>query len=133
MSYYPLIGSIIITRYKKNVSCASKIYSPSILSYDTKRSKVSEKADPHYLYPKTDFEGYRNNAKKEFEENNNYIGEVFHQEPDHPSTFMEMVKERTRTISVVNDERLQVLPLKVIWDVTINRFEVFRDNVEGHY
>jgi hypothetical protein len=29
---------------------------------------------------KTDFEGYRNSAKKEFEENQNYIGdEEFHQ------------------------------------------------------
>jgi hypothetical protein len=53
-----------------------------------------------------DFEGYRNNAKKKFEENQNYIGdEKFHQEPDHPSTFMKMVKERIRKISAVNDER----------------------------
>jgi hypothetical protein len=46
---------------------------------------------------------------------------------------MKMVKERTRTMSVVNDERRQVLPSKIIWDGTINRFEVFRNNVEGHY
>jgi hypothetical protein len=46
---------------------------------------------------------------------------------------MKMVKERTLTISAVNDERCQVLPSKVIWDGTINRFEVFRNNVEGHY
>jgi hypothetical protein len=47
-------------------------------------------------HPKT--EGYRKNAKKEFEENQNYVGdEEFHQEPDHPSTFMKMVKERTWT------------------------------------
>jgi hypothetical protein len=51
-----------------------------------------------------------NNAKKEFEENHNYIGEEFHQEPDHPSTFMKMVKERTPTMSAVNDESRQVLP-----------------------
>jgi hypothetical protein len=51
----------------------------------------------------------------EFEENQNYIGdEEFHQEPDHPSTFMKMVKERTRTMSAVNDERWQVLPSKII-------------------
>jgi hypothetical protein len=86
----------------------------------------------HLLKP--DFERYRNNAKKEFEENKNYIGdEEFHQEPDHPSTFMKMGKERTRTMSAVNDERHQVLPSKVIWDGTIDRFEVFRNNVEGHY
>jgi hypothetical protein len=39
-----------------------------------------------------------------------------------------MVKERTRAISAVNDERRQVLPSKFIW-----RFGVFRNNVEGHY
>jgi hypothetical protein len=46
---------------------------------------------------------------------------------------MKMVKERTRTMSAVNDERRQVLPSKVIWDGIIDRFEVFRNNVEGHY
>jgi hypothetical protein len=46
---------------------------------------------------------------------------------------MKMVKERTRTLSAVNDERRQILPSKVIWDGTIDRFEVFRNNVEGHY
>jgi hypothetical protein len=44
--------------------------------------------------------GYRNNAKKEFKENQNYVGENFHQEPDYPSTFMRMVKERSQTMSV---------------------------------
>jgi hypothetical protein len=43
---------------------------------------------------------------------------------------MKMVKERTRTISAANDERRQVLPSKVIWDGSIDRFEVFRNNVE---
>jgi hypothetical protein len=46
---------------------------------------------------------------------------------------MKMVKERTQTMSAVNDERRQVLTLKVIWDETIDRLEVFRNNVEGHY
>jgi hypothetical protein len=46
---------------------------------------------------------------------------------------MKMIKERTRTMSAVNDERRQVLTSKVIWDGTIDRFEVFRNNVEGHY
>jgi hypothetical protein len=36
-------------------------------------------------------------------------------------------------MSAVNDERRQVLPSKVIRDGTIDRFEVFRNNVEGHY
>jgi hypothetical protein len=143
MPHDSFIRSIIITRSKKSVSCGIKISSPSVLSHDTKASKVSEKDSPHDFYPKnfnhtfvpkSDFEGYRNNAKKEFEENQNYIGdEEFHQEPDHPTIFMKMVKERTRTMLAVNDERRQVLPSKVIWDGTIDRFEVFRNNVDGHY
>jgi hypothetical protein len=65
----------------------------------------------HAFLPKPDFEEYKKNAKKEFEENQNFVGgEEFHQEPYHPSTFMKMVKERTRTISAVNDERRQILP-----------------------
>jgi hypothetical protein len=40
---------------------------------------------------------------------------------------------RTRTLSAVNDERRQVLPSKVIWDRTIDRFEVFRNHVECNY
>jgi hypothetical protein len=46
---------------------------------------------------------------------------------------MKMFKEITRTMSAVNDERRQVLPSKVIWDGTVDRFEVFRNNVGGHY
>jgi hypothetical protein len=66
MSQDTLIGSTISTRSKKSVSCASKISSPSVLSNDTKASKVSEKANPHDFYPKNfnheflpkpDFEG----------------------------------------------------------------------------
>jgi hypothetical protein len=74
----------------------------------------------HFL-PKPDFEEYRNNAKKEFEENQNYIGKIgekFHQETDHTSTFMKVIKERTRTMSAVNDERRQVLPSKVVCNVS---------------
>jgi hypothetical protein len=74
-----------------------------------------------------------NNAKKEFEANQDYLDEELHQEPDHPSTFMNMIKRRICAMSVVNDERRQVLPSRVIWDGTIDRFEVFRNNVEGHY
>jgi hypothetical protein len=113
-----------------------------VLSHDTKTSKVSEKDNLHDFYhknfnhaflPKPDFERYRNNAKKEFKEDQNHVREEFHQEPDHPSLFMNMVKERTGIITAVNDERRQVLSSKVIWDGTIDRFEVFRNNVEGHY
>jgi hypothetical protein len=143
MFHDSLIGSTISTRSRKSVSCASKISSTSVLSHDTKASKVSEKDNPHDFYPKNfnhaflskpDFEGYRNRDKKEFEENQNCIGdEEFNQEPDHPSTFMKLVKERTRTMSAVNHERRQLLHSKVIWDGTIDRFEVFRNNLGDHY
>jgi hypothetical protein len=115
-----LIGSTISTRSKKSVSCDSNFSSPSVLSHDTKTSKVSEKDKPHDIHPKNfnhafllkpDFEVYSNNAKKGFEENQNYVGEIgeeFHQEPDHPSTFMKMVKDRTQIMSAVNDERRQM-------------------------
>jgi hypothetical protein len=46
---------------------------------------------------------------------------------------MKMVKERTRTMSAINDERHHILPSKVIWDGTIYRFEVFRNYVKNHY
>jgi hypothetical protein len=79
LSHDSLIGSKISTRSKKSASYASKISSPSVLSHDTNTSKVSEKDNPHDFYPenftnhaflpKPDFEGYRNNDKKKFEEN----------------------------------------------------------------
>jgi hypothetical protein len=78
ISHDSFIGSTISTRSQKNVFCASKISSPSVLLHDTKTSRVSGKANSHDFYPKNfnnvflpkpDFEGYRNNAKKEFEEN----------------------------------------------------------------
>jgi hypothetical protein len=46
---------------------------------------------------------------------------------------MKMAKKRTSTMSAGNDERRQVLPSKVIRDATIDRFELFRNNVECHY
>jgi hypothetical protein len=108
MSHDYLIGSTISTRSRKSVSCASKI-SSSVLSHDSKASKVSMKDNPHDFYQKNfnhafllkpDFEGYRNDAKKEFEENQNYLGdEEFHKEPDHPSTFMKMIKKNMDNIS----------------------------------
>jgi hypothetical protein len=65
----------------------------------------------------------------------NYLGEEFHYEPDHPSTFIKMVNEifLTEPKSAVNDERRQFFPSKVIWGGTIDRFEVFTNNVEGHH
>jgi hypothetical protein len=61
------------------------------------------------------------------------MGEEFHQDPDHPSAFMKMVKKITWKMSSVNDESRQVLPSKVICDGAIDHFEVFRNDVEGHY
>jgi hypothetical protein len=46
---------------------------------------------------------------------------------------MKMVKEITWTMSSVNDEWRQILPSKFIWDGTMDRFEVFRNNIENHY
>jgi hypothetical protein len=40
---------------------------------------------------------------------------------------------RSQVISAANDKRHQVLPSRVIWDGSIDRFEVFRNSVEGHY
>jgi hypothetical protein len=96
-------------------------------------SKVSEKDNQHDFYPKnfnhallpkSDFEGYRKNAKKEFKENQNYIEEEFYQEPDDPSIFMKKLKERTQTMSAANHERCQVLFSKVICDGNIDCFEL---------
>jgi hypothetical protein len=67
-------------------------------------------------------------------ENNPYpLGVDEHQVPDHPSPFMNMIKGRSQAISAAKDERRQVLPSRVIWDGSIDRFEVFRNSVEGHY
>jgi hypothetical protein len=53
MSHDSFIGSKISNRSKKSVSCASKISSPSVLSHDSKTSRVvSEKANSHDYYPK---------------------------------------------------------------------------------
>jgi hypothetical protein len=49
MSYDSLIGYTISTRSKKSVSCASKISSTSVLSHDTKTSKVSRKTS-HMIF-----------------------------------------------------------------------------------
>jgi hypothetical protein len=88
MSHNSLFGSTISTRSKKSVSCATKNSLPNDLSHDTNTLKVSEKDNPHDFYPKNfnnvfspkpDFEGYKNNPQKEFEENQNYIGGGSHQ------------------------------------------------------
>jgi hypothetical protein len=124
------------------VFLATVKFLPQVFFHMIRRQQKYQKDNPHDFYPKNfnhvfvtkpDFEGYRNNAKKKFEENQNYVGEEFHQEPDHPSAFMKMVKKITQTMSTANHGRRQVLLSKIVCDVTIDPFEVFRTNVEGHY
>jgi hypothetical protein len=135
-----LIGSTINTRSKKTVSSASEISSTS--DVDTKVSKSSNKSNAQDFYPKhlnhafmqkPDFDGYRNDVKKMYENNPYSLGVDEHQVPDHPSSFMNMIKGRSQAMSAEKDERRQVLPSRVIWDGSIDRFEVFRNKVEGHY
>jgi hypothetical protein len=83
--------------------------------------------------PKPDFDGYRNDVKKAYENDPYSFGVPAHQVTDYPSSFMNMIKGRSHTISATNDERRQVLPSRVIWDGSIDRFEVFRNSVEGQY
>jgi hypothetical protein len=137
-----LIGSTMKTTSKKTVSWASKICSPSDASEDTKVSKVSENSNARYFYsknpnhafvPKPDFDGYRNDVKKMYEDNPYLLGVDEHQVPDHPSSFMNMTKWRSQAISAANDKRRQVLSSRIIWDGSIDCFEVFRNNVKGHY
>jgi hypothetical protein len=46
---------------------------------------------------------------------------------------MKIIKERANKMSAANDERRQFLNPHVIWDRSIERFEVFKNNVEVHY
>jgi hypothetical protein len=80
----------------------------------------------HAFMPKPDFEGYRNDVKKSYEEEQYPSGREEHQMPDHPVTFMKMIKGRSQALSAANDERRQVLPSRVIWDGSIDRFELYR-------
>ena len=142
MAQGSLIGSTISTRTKKNASSDSKMSSPSILSEDTEISKTSRNFITHDFYPKhlnqafmpkPDFEGYRDNIKKTYEDEKYPLDVDEDRMPDHPNTFMKRIKGRSQAISAANDERRQVLPSRVIWDGSIDRFEVFGNNVEGHY
>jgi hypothetical protein len=51
MSYDSLIRSTIITRSQNNVSRTSKFSSSSVLSHDTKKSKISERANLNVFHP----------------------------------------------------------------------------------
>jgi hypothetical protein len=47
-----------------------------------------------------------------------------HQMPDHPSTFVKMIKGRENATSTANYERRQVLNPRVIWDGSIDRSKI---------
>jgi hypothetical protein len=90
--------------------------------------------------PNPDFEGYRRNAKEQcenaanqFEENPEFLNADLYQLPYHPNTIMNSIKSRAVARAAVHDERRQVLNPRVIWDGSFDRFEVFWNNVEGHY
>jgi hypothetical protein len=53
--------------------------------------------------------------------------------PENASTFMSRIRERAIVKIATNDERRQVLNPRVIWYGSIERVEIFRNNVEGHY
>jgi hypothetical protein len=76
--------------------------------------------------PTPDFEGYRNDVKKAYESETYPLCVDEHQVPDHPTSFMNIIKRRSHAMSAANDESRQVLPSRVIWDGSIDRFEVSR-------
>jgi hypothetical protein len=63
----------------------------------------------------------------------NLFSEDLHQMPDNSSTFMTRIREKVLGKIAAHDEKLQVLNSTVTWGGSIERFEVFRNNVEGHY
>jgi hypothetical protein len=161
MTQDSLIGSTVSTRSKKGGSVVSRMSSPSVKSVNTKTSKASDASKPkettriseyyspldfyptnlnHAFMPKPDFEGYRQEVKKQYEsdqeqyENSpNLLDENLNQIPDNPSTFMSRIREKAMGKIAANDETRQVLNPRVTWDGSIDRFEIFRNNVEGHY
>jgi hypothetical protein len=75
-------------------------------------SKTSAKSNTHDFYPKhlnhgfmpkPDFEGYRKEMKKSYEYEQYPSGIDENQMPDHPSTFMKMIKGRSQALSAAND------------------------------
>jgi hypothetical protein len=44
--------------------------------------------------------------------------------PHHPGAFMKIIKKMENAMSAANEERLQVLNPRVIWDGSVDRFEV---------
>jgi hypothetical protein len=116
MTQDSLVGSTVNTRSKKCGSFVSRMSSPSVKSVITEASKVSEVRKPketarmteyyspldfypknlnHAFMPKPDFEGYRQEAKKQYEGNGrspSLLDEDLHQMPDIASTFMTRIR-----------------------------------------
>jgi hypothetical protein len=65
---------------------------------------------------KPNSEGCRSDVKKTYEDEQYPLDVDEHQMPDHRNTFMKLVTPRSQDISAANDERRQVLQLRVIWD-----------------
>jgi hypothetical protein len=101
MTRDPLIGSTISTISKKDSSCVTKTSSPSILTVNSEISKKS--ANPIYTiihsFQKPEFERYKNDSKKRYEDNANILSLNEHQIPDHPRFFMKMIKESENALS----------------------------------
>jgi hypothetical protein len=111
--------------------------SPSDKSVITETSKASEISEPkdtaktseyyslldiyptnlnHVFMPKPDFEGYRQEVKKQYEADQvspNLLDEDLHQMPDNPSKFVSSIREKTIGKVAANDERRQVLNPRV--------------------
>jgi hypothetical protein len=157
MTQDSLVGSTVSTRSRKQGSVVSRMSPASVKSVITQTSKASEINKPkettktseyyspldfyptnlnHAFIPKPDFEGYRQEAKKLYEadqDSPSLLNEDIHHMPDNPSTFMSRIREKAIGKVAVHDERCQILNPRVIWDRSIDRFEIFRNNVEGHY
>jgi hypothetical protein len=89
------------TKSKKNGSDVSKMSTPSAKSGDTKAPKAFEFYPTHLndaFTPTPDFEGYRRNAKEQYENATNqlegspeFLNEDLHHMPDYPNTFMNSI------------------------------------------
>jgi hypothetical protein len=134
MTQDSLLGSTASTGSKKSGSVVSMMSSPSVKSVNTKTSKSSETTMPretskmpeYYLplnfYPKylnyafmakPDFEGYRQEAKKQYEGDEsspNPLSEDLHQMPDNSSTFITRIRERELGKISAHDKIRQVQP-----------------------
>jgi hypothetical protein len=143
MTQDSLVGSTVSTRSRKGGSVVSRMSSPSVKSVDTSTSRASEANKPkessktsgyyspsnfytkhltHAFIPKPDFEGYRQDVKKQYEGGSNFLSEDLHQMPDNASAFVTRIRQRAANNSPVYDERRQVLNPRITWYGSIDRF-----------